>query len=132
MNADSELIFRFEQLTIHSINEKHIFDVEIAETAIQRRHGLQYRKSLPLNSGMLFIFETVKPITMWMKNTIISLDMLFISAEGEIIKIVNNTIPFSLNPIFSGIPVKGVLELSAGSAKRLKIRIGDRVYITVL
>jgi len=124
----SEYNFRFEQLVIHSITGNHKFKVEIAETIDQRRRGLQYRKSLSLNSGMLFVFDNIEPITMWMKNTFIPLDILFLSAEGKIVKIVNNTKPFSLRAIYSGIPAKGVLEINAGSAKRLNIKIGDLVY----
>ena len=126
--SNSKLKFRSEELVIYSISGKHTFDVEVAETKVQRRQGLQYRKSLSLNSGMLFVFENIKPITMWMKNTFISLDMLFISEEGKIIKIIHKTDPLSLKAISSGVPVKGVLEISAGSVKRLNIKIGDLVF----
>jgi uncharacterized membrane protein (UPF0127 family) len=89
-----------------------------------------YRKSLSSNTGMLFVFETIEPITMWMKNTFISLDMLFLSSNGKIVKIVHRTKPLSLNAISSKVPAKRVLEINAGVAKRLKISVGDMTYIS--
>ena len=127
--ADSELKFSFKKIIISTISGDHNFRVELAETATQRRYGLQYRKSLPLNAGMLFVFESIEPITMWMKNTFISLDMLFLSSDGKIVKIIHKTKPLSRNAIFSKIPVKRVLEINAGVAKRLKISIGDKIHI---
>ncbi len=79
------------------------------------------------NQGMLFDFKKAVPVTMWMKNTILSLDMFFISENGTIVNIARNTEPFSLGYINSAGPVKGVLEVLSGTAKRLGIRAGDRV-----
>jgi uncharacterized membrane protein (UPF0127 family) len=128
--ANPEFNFRSKQLTISTISGDHIFNVELAETTAQRRYGLQYRKSLSSNTGMLFVFETIEPITMWMKNTFISLDMLFLSSNGKIVKIVHRTKPLSLNAISSKVPAKRVLEINAGVAKRLKISVGDMTYIS--
>ena len=120
--------FRLEHLVISTVSGEHKFQIELAQTPNQRRQGLQYRKSLSSNTGMLFVFDFVEPTKMWMKNTFISLDMLFLSSDGRIIKIANKTDPLSLNAISSIEPVKGVLEIKAGSVKRLGIKEGDRVY----
>ena len=119
--------FSIEQLVVSTTSGDHEFQIELAKTDSQRRQGLQHRKSLSLNSGMLFVFEFIKPVTMWMKNTLVSLDMLFLSSDGRIINIVQKTNPLSLNAIFSIKPVKGVLEIRSGSVKKLKIKVGDRI-----
>jgi hypothetical protein len=82
---------------------------------------------MPLAAGMLFDFERTEPITMWMKNTFISLDMLFLDRAGIIVHIARNTQPQSLRHISPGRPVRGVLEVNAGTAARLRIKVGDRV-----
>jgi len=117
-----------EHLIISTVSGEHKFQIELAQTSNQRRQGLQYRKNLSLNKGMLFVFDFIAPTRMWMKNTFISLDMLFLSSDGRIIKIAEKTDPLSLNAISSIDPVKGVLEISAGSAERLEIKEGDRVH----
>ena len=120
--------FRIENIVISTVSGEHKFQIELAQTSNQRRQGLQFRRRLSLNTGMLFVFDFIEPIKMWMKNTFISLDMLFLSSDGRIIKIANKTDPLSLNAISSIEPVKGVLEIKAGSVKRLGIKEGDRVY----
>ena len=87
--------------------------------------GLQYRNQLPPNSGMLFDFVKVGSVTMWMKNTPLSLDMLFVDQGGKIVQIEKATKPYSLDFISSKRPVKAVLELPAGTSDRLEIRTGD-------
>jgi len=106
---------------------RYSFDVEIAETSRQRAQGLQGRKQLALGAGMLFDFKSPQLVTMWMKNTYVSLDMIFIAADGLIIKIARETLPKSLTIIESGRVVLGVLEVRAGTAGQFGIKKGDRV-----
>jgi len=116
-----------ERLEIVTKSGVHVFDVELALTPEQRSTGLMYRKELAPGRGMLFDFEGEGPIAMWMKNTYVSLDMFFIRADGRIARIAENTVPLSEATIPSGAPVKAVLEVVAGTAKRLGIAPGDRV-----
>ena len=119
---------QLESLTIATkAGDRHVFQVEVARTPDLRSQGLMYRKSMPADRGMLFDFERVEPVSMWMKNTYISLDMLFIRPDGTIARIAANTEPLSTRTVSSGEPVLSVLELNAGSAARLGIRPGDRV-----
>jgi len=117
--------FRRSVLSVETTNGDHRIEVEIAETAAQRSLGLQYRRQLPPNSGMLFDFGKVGSVTMWMKNTPLSLDMLFVDQSGKIVQIEKATKPYSLDFISSKRPVKAVLELPAGTSDRLEIRTGD-------
>ena len=110
--------------------QKHEFSVELATTDEERSLGLMFRKELPRNSGMLFIYESERVVKMWMKNTFISLDMLFIDKNGFITHLVKQTRPFSLDIISSMGNVLGVLELLGGTSDRLGIRAGDRVEHT--
>ena len=106
---------------------RHAFQVEFASNDAERAQGLMYRRSLAPDRGMLFDFGRVEPVAMWMQNTYVSLDMLFIRPDGTIARIAENTEPLSTRTISSGEPVLGVLEIVAGSAKRLGIGPGDRV-----
>ncbi len=103
------------------------FSVEVAETAAQRQQGLQHRKNLAASAGMLFDYKRVQPVAMWMKNTLIPLDMLFIDGAGRIVNVARDTEPMSLATIPSAAPVLAVLEVNAGTARRLGIQPGDRV-----
>lgn len=103
------------------------YQVEVARTADQMRRGLMFRDSMPEDRGMLFVYLPERPASMWMKNTILSLDMLFIDAGGRIINIVENTEPYSLKTIPSGGPIRGVLELNAGQAEKHGMAVGDTV-----
>lgn len=104
-----------------------VFNVEIARTAEERERGLMYRKELPDGQGMLFDFSPEQEVSMWMKNTYVSLDMIFIRADGRILRIADNTKPLSERIISSGGPVKAVLEVVAGTARKDGIAAGDRV-----
>ncbi|MFZ5734786.1 MAG: DUF192 domain-containing protein [Pseudomonadota bacterium] len=117
----------FQPLEIITRSGVQVFSVEMAKTEQERATGLMYRKELPEGKGMLFDFTPEQPVSMWMKNTYISLDMIFIASDGRIIRIAENTEPESLKTISSGGPAKGVLEVIAGTAKKLGIRPGDRV-----
>jgi uncharacterized membrane protein (UPF0127 family) len=116
-----------EPLEIASNTGVHSFTVEIAVTDEQRARGLMFRRELPEGRGMLFDFYREQPITMWMQNTYISLDMIFIRGDGRILSIAENTEPLSTRVIGSGGPARAVLEVIAGTAKKLGIRPGDRV-----
>ncbi|MCC6948857.1 MAG: DUF192 domain-containing protein [Bradyrhizobiaceae bacterium] len=116
-----------ERLEIVTRSGVHVFDVELAATTEERSKGLMFRRELPAGQGMLFDFSGEGPVAMWMKNTYVSLDMIFIRADGRIARIAENTEPLSETTIPSGAPVKAVLEVVAGTAKRLGIAPGDRV-----
>ena len=99
----------------------------LAENPAEQRRGLMYVRSLPDNQGMLFVYGREQPISMWMKNTYVSLDMLFIRADGTVARIAAGTRPLSLESIPSGEPVNRVLELKAGAVQRWGIQPGDRL-----
>ena len=105
----------------------HVFEVELAVNDAQRAQGLMDRKELPDGKGMLFDFQREQDIVFWMKNTYIPLDMIFIRANGRIHRIAENTTPLSLQTVPSGGPVRGVLEVIGGTAKKLGIAPGDKV-----
>lgn len=107
--------------------KRHRFRVEIVSTPADRAQGLQGRKQLPPGAGMLFDFGTALPVYMWMKNTFVSLDMIFIAPDGRIVNIARDTTPESLAIIESTGLVRAVLEVRAGTAARLGLKPGDRV-----
>ena len=107
--------------------ERHVFTVEVADDDKEREVGLMHRKYLPTLWGMLFQFGEPRVVSMWMKDTYIPLDMLFIDAEGTITKIARQTEPFSLQPIASIGRVTAVLEVAGGTCNRLMIAEGDKV-----
>jgi uncharacterized protein len=104
-----------------------VFSVEMATTEEEKTTGLMYRKELADGKGMLFDFSPEQQVSMWMKNTYISLDMIFIRADGRILRIAENTEPMSTRIIPSGGLAKGVLEVIAGTAQKYGIAPGDRV-----
>jgi uncharacterized protein len=116
-----------DTLEIVSKTGVHVFSVELAVTDEQRARGLMFRRSLPEGQGMLFKFEPDQVIQMWMRNTYIPLDMIFIRSDGRISRIAENTKPESDNIISSGAPARGVLEVIAGTARKLGIAPGDKV-----
>ena len=105
----------------------HPFAVELATNDAERSRGLMFRKELPEGQGMLFDFEREQPVSFWMHNTYISLDMIFIRGDGRILSIAENTEPLSDRLVPSGGPVRAVLEVIAGTAVKLGIAPGDRV-----
>jgi uncharacterized membrane protein (UPF0127 family) len=106
---------------------QHTFMVEMATTPEQQTVGLMFRPSVAPDGGMLFDWGSPRDSEMWMRNTIASLDMLFINADGTIRSIAENTVPESLAVIDSRGPVRATLEVAAGTATRLNIRVGDKV-----
>ena len=125
---ETAVTFNREPVVINTEKGKKTYDAEIAISNEQLERGLMYRESLQENEGMLFLFDHDQIINMWMKNTLIPLDMLFIDNEGKIIYIANDAVPNSLTVINSGnTPVLAVLELKGGNAKAHNINIGDKV-----
>ena len=119
---------KIEPLTVATESDAFMFTVEIADTDELRARGLMFRQRLPEDRGMLFDFGAPRPVSMWMKNTYISLDMLFIREDGTIAYIAENTVPKSLDTVGISEPVLAVLELAGGTSKKLGIRAGDTVY----
>ena len=116
-----------QTLEIVSKSGVHVFAVEVMRTPDEKSKGLMYRRELPEGRGMLFDFSPEQQVQMWMKNTYISLDMIFIRADGRILRIAENTTPESETIIPAGGSVRGVLEVIAGTAKKFGIAPGDRV-----
>jgi len=107
--------------------KRHEFQVEMALEPQQQMIGLMLRERVGPQEGMLFDWGTPRESSMWMRNTVVPLDMLFIAADGRIHRIAERTVPYSLAPIDSRGPVRATLELAGGTAERLGIRVGDRV-----
>jgi uncharacterized membrane protein (UPF0127 family) len=125
LTADGKM--RRESLTLMSATGEHVIDIEVAQTAEEKALGLMFRTSLPEQTGMLFPFDAPQEVSMWMRNTYVSLDMIFIRADGVVHRIESRTEPLSERLITSGGRVTAVLELAAGVAERLSLKAGDRV-----
>lgn len=125
--VQTRITFEASELVIESGGQRHRFAIEMADTDERRALGLMYRTVLPADAGMLFDFKVDQPVAMWMRNTRIPLDMVFIRRDGRIANIAQRTVPFSEASIFSSGPVRAVLELNSGTAERLGLRPGDRV-----
>ena len=123
--------FPSASLTIVTAGGPHRFAVEIATTPQQMEQGLMFRPSLAADAGMLFDYGRPSMATMWMKNTLIPLDMLFVDAAGRIVNIHERAIPGSLATIAAAAPVRAVIELNGGTAARLGIRPGDKVIFPI-
>ena len=120
--------FERETLTIVTREgDEHSFTVEMALDPKQQAQGLMFRREMAADAGMLFIYQPSREAVMWMQNTFLPLDMLFIKSDGRIVKIVERTVPQSTKRIPSGEPITGVLELNGGTVSRLGIKEGDRV-----
>jgi uncharacterized membrane protein (UPF0127 family) len=119
--------FPTSELTIISSTGPHRFKVDVAETPAQMTQGLMFRRSLAADGGMLFDYKEPTMATMWMRNTLIPLDMLFVDAQGRIVNIRQRAVPQSLDVIGAAAPVRAVIELNGGTAARLGIAPGDRV-----
>ena len=119
--------FARQDLSIRTSAQTHMFSVELALNDQQRAQGLMFRKDMAPDHGMLFDFGEVRSVSMWMENTILPLDMLFIRADGTISHIHAGAVPYSREVISSGGAVNFVLEINAGRAKALGINVGDKV-----
>lgn len=123
--ADQSAIFPVEELQLKTSGGTFSFTVEIADEEVERQRGLMMRETMLPTHGMLFDFGREQQVYMWMENTILSLDMIFVRPDGSIARIEENTEPFSRKVIGSGEPVTHVLELNAGISKQLGIKPGD-------
>ena len=123
--------FPTADLTIETAGGPRKFHVELATSPPQLEQGLMFRRTLAPDAGMLFDFKTPSPVSMWMKNTFIPLDMVFIDAGGRIINIAERTVPQSLDPVAAAGPARAVLEVNGGTASRLGIKPGDRVLFPI-
>src|SRR5262252_965522 len=123
--------FATSELTIVSATGPHRFTVEVAETPEQMEQGLMFRPTMAPDAGMLFEYKTPIVATMWMRNTLIPLDMLFVDTQGLIVNIHERAVPQSLDVIAAAAPVRAVIELNGGTAARLEIRPGDRVIYPI-
>jgi len=106
----------------------YFFDIYVAEDRAQQMRGLMYVRDLPPFTGMIFVYRPASVRSMWMKNTYISLDMLFIRGDGTVSSVVANTEPLTLKSVSSTEPVNYVLELNAGTTERLNIGTDSQVF----
>lgn len=118
---------RTTPLTVTTQSGTHAFTVEMAETPDQMSRGLMFRTSMAPDEGMLFNFRRDEIVTMWMMNTILPLDMVFITRDGRVATVAERTTPFSTDVVSSRVPVRAVLELNAGTAARIGLKPGDQV-----
>ena len=125
--AQSSTSFSMTSVVIETRTDAQRLTMELAEDAGQHAQGLMGRQSLASDSGMLFVYARPRQVSMWMKDTLIPLDMLFVRLDGIIESIVERTTPLSLTTIRSEKTVRAVIELNAGTAKRLGIEVGNRV-----
>lgn len=116
------------EIVIQTATGRHKFTVELATTPDQMARGLMYRREMAADRGMLFDYGRETPnVSMWMKDTFIPLDMLFVKADGSVLNIAERTVPHSLASVPAAGPVRAVIELNGGTASRLKIKPGDKV-----
>ena len=123
--------FPKSELTIVTAGGPQKFTVEVATTPAQMDQGLMYRRSLPADGGMIFDYGQPSMAMMWMKNTLIPLDMLFVDAGGRVVNIRERAVPESLETIPAAAPVRAVIELNGGTVARLGIKPGDRVLFPI-
>ena len=116
-----------ERLDIVTSTGQHVFQVEVARTMAERARGLMYRRTMPEDQGMLFDFHVEDTVTMWMKNTYMPLDMIFVSRDGSVVSITEDAAPMSERVISSAGPAYAVIELNAGAARRIGVVAGDSV-----
>ncbi|WP_281017133.1 MULTISPECIES: DUF192 domain-containing protein [unclassified Minwuia] len=114
-------------LTVETAGGERRFAVELADDAASRRRGLMFRQSMPLDHGMLFDFEREQPLSFWMKNTPLPLDIIFIDRRGIIVHIHHRAVPYDETPIPSMKPASAVLEINGGVARVIGIAEGDQV-----
>lgn len=128
-----EVSFPRSELSIETARgASHRFTVELATSRLQVARGLMFRESMPQNHGMLFVFDSPRPLSFWMRNTPISLDMLFIDGRGRIVNIARRTMPMSDTTYTSTGPARAVLEINGGLSDLLGIAPGDRVVHAML
>ncbi len=117
------------ELIIKTETETFVYQTDIAQTPQELQQGLMFKKELPDNYAMTFLFPSSRVVRMWMKNTFLPLDMIFFDADGVISHIHQNAEPFSEETISSFLPAAGVIELLAGTVKEKKIKVGDLIQL---
>lgn len=127
LNPKSAQALPASPLAISSGTALHRFTVELADDDAERGIGLMHRGHMDADHGMLFDFVSARRVAFWMRNTFIPLDMLFLKSDGEVVAIVENVMPHSEDTVGPDRPVRAVLELNAGTAKRLGLKVGDIV-----
>jgi len=116
------------KLVIETAKGKFPFDIELALSSPQMMQGLMFRRALAAEAGMLFDYGSPQPIAMWMKNTLIPLDMIFIANDGKVVDFHERAVPMSLDTIETKVPARAVLEVNAGTVARLGVQVGDTVH----
>ena len=116
-----------DDLTIQTASGAHHFTVEVMRSRDELERGLMFRREMAADHGMLFDFGSPQPVSMWMKNTYLPLDMVFIASDGRVVSVKQNAQPLSEAIIPSGGDVLGVLELNGGAAARIGVKAGDHV-----
>ncbi|WP_245626819.1 DUF192 domain-containing protein [Aestuariivita boseongensis] len=116
-----------ERVTLSGSGGQSFFNIEIADTPAERSQGLMFRESLPVSSGMLFVYERPQRVSFWMKNTLIPLDMIFVNETGVVEHVHENAIPGDLTPIPGGDNILVVLEINGGLARQLGIGPGTKL-----
>jgi uncharacterized protein len=111
-------------LTISGAGASHQFNIWVADTAAREEQGLMFVRELPADQGMVFNDKAPRVWNMWMKNTYIPLDMLFVAADGHVVKIAH-AVPHDESTVSSDVPVNGVIELQGGICEKLHLRVGD-------
>jgi uncharacterized protein len=127
IEAGEPMRLEAEKLTIVTAQGRFDFDVEIADEPLEQQRGLMFRTDLPTRGGMLFAFGKPRLVTMWMKNTPLPLDMVFLNADGTVAHIAERTTPFSQDIVSSGGAVAFALELNAGVSRLIGLKAGDRL-----
>jgi uncharacterized protein len=122
-----EATLKLEPLQVVTSKGSTTLQIELMRTPDELAKGLMFRQSMADNQGMLFDFGTERPVSMWMKNTYLALDMVFVTSDGKIHRIEENTEPHSEKTISSGVNIRAVLEVKAGTTRRLGIKAGDRI-----
>jgi uncharacterized protein len=125
--ADAPQRLPVEPLVIETSSGPVTFQTEIADEDHERGTGMMFRRTMAETEAMLFIWPEPEPVAMWMRNTFVSLDMLFIDGTGTIVHIAREAVPQSLDVISAGRDVPAVLEIKGGAAQRLGIAVGDKV-----
>lgn len=126
--AESSVVLKINPLYIYAEGRCFRFQVEIADSARTREQGLMFRKFLAADAGMLFVFPADHNWTMWMSNTLIPLDILFINADGVIEKIHHSASPHTETHYRPDKPVRFALEVNGGTARKLNLKEGERLY----
>lgn len=124
--------FGVVMLKVVTENGEFTFNTEVAISVMQRQKGLMYRREIAPNHAMLFRWKTPQPVSMWMKDTYVSLDMVFIRADGQVANIGRSTTPLSLMPVSSYGNVSAVLEVVAGTAEKIGLKAGDYIMLPAL